>query len=166
MEGAREIKKRYGFKESPEELLEEVLATVRKFYEEDAMPKPGVPGVLQALKKQGIKICVATASAREFAEAAFKRTGLMEYIDFIITCDEVGAGKQNPLVYETALKKLGTDRKRTLVVEDALHALQTAKKAGFPTAGVYEVNFAADQSALQSDATYYVPSFQTVAVGN
>ena len=166
LEGAREIKKRYGFKESPEELLEEVLATVRKFYEEDAMPKPGVPGVLQALKKQGIKICVATASDREFAEAAFKRTGLMEYIDFIITCDEVGVGKQNPLVYETALKKLGTDRKRTLVVEDALHALQTAKKAGFPTAGVYEVNFAADQSALQSDATYYVPSFQTVAVGN
>lgn len=166
LEGAREIKKRYGFKESPEELLEEVLATVRKFYEEDAMPKPGVLGVLQALKKQGIKICVATASDREFAEAAFKRTGLMEYIDFIITCDEVGVGKQNPLVYETALKKLGTDRKRTLVVEDALHALQTAKKAGFPTAGVYEVNFAADQSALQSDATYYVPSFQTVAVGN
>lgn len=166
LEGAREIKKRYGFKESPEELLEEVLATVRKFYEEDAMPKPGVPGVLQALKKQGIKICVATASDREFAEAAFKRTGLMEYIDFIITCDEVGVGKQNPLVYETALKKLGTDRKRTLVVEDALHALQTAKKAGFQTAGVYEVNFAADQSALQSDATYYVPSFQTVAVGN
>ena len=166
LEGAREIKKRYGFKESPEELLEEVLATVRKFYEEDAMPKPGVPGVLQALKKQGIKICVATASDREFAEAAFKRTGLMEYIDFIITCDEVGVGKQNPLIYETALKKLGTDRKRTLVVEDALHALQTAKKAGFPTAGVYEVNFSADQSALQSDATYYVPSFQTVAVGN
>ena len=166
LEGARVLKERYGFKESPEELLEEVLATVRKFYEEDAMPKPGVPGVLQALKKQGIKICVATASDREFAEAAFKRTGLMEYIDFIITCDEVGVGKQNPLVYETALKKLGTDRKRTLVVEDALHALQTAKKAGFPTAGVYEVNFAADQSALQSDATYYVPSFQTVAVGN
>ena len=166
LEGARVLKERYGFKESPEELLEEVLATVRKFYEEDAMPKPGVPGVLQALKKQGIKICVATASDREFAEAAFKRTGLMEYIDFIITCDEVGVGKQNPLIYETALKKLGTDRKRTLVVEDALHALQTAKKAGFPTAGVYEVNFAADQSALQSDATYYVPSFQTVAVGN
>lgn len=166
LEGAREIKKRFGFKESPEELLEEVLATVRKFYEEDAMPKPGVPGVLQALKKQGIKICVATASDRKFAEAAFKRTGLMEYIDFIITCDEVGVGKQNPLVYETALKKLGTDRKRTLVVEDALYALQTAKKAGFPTAGVYEVDFAADQSALQSDATYYVPSFQTVAVGN
>lgn len=166
LEGARVLKERYGFKESPEELLEEVLATVRKFYEEDAMPKPGVPGVLQALKKQGIKICVATASDREFAEAAFKRTGLMEYIDFIITCDEVGVGKQNPLVYETALKKLGTDRKRTLVVEDALHALQTAKKAGFPTAGVYEVNSAADQSALQSDATYYVPSFQTVAVGN
>lgn len=166
LEGARVLKERYGFKESPEELLEEVLATVRKFYEEDAMPKPGVPGVLQALKKQGIKICVATASDRKFAEAAFKRTGLMEYIDFIITCDEVGVGKHNPLVYETARKKLGTDRKRTLVVEDALYALQTAKKAGFPTAGVYEVDFAADQSALQSDATYYVPSFQTVAVGN
>lgn len=166
LEGARVLKERYGFKESPEELLEEVLATVRKFYEEDAMPKPGVPGVLQALKKQGIKICVATASDRKFAEAAFKRTGLMEYIDFIITCDEVGVGKHNPLVYETALKKLGTNRKRTLVVEDALYALQTAKKAGFPTAGVYEVDFAADQSALQSDATYYVPSFQTVVVGN
>ncbi|MCI5820895.1 MAG: HAD family phosphatase [Elusimicrobia bacterium] len=163
LEGARVLKERYGFKESPEELLEEVLATVRKFYEEDAMPKPGVPGVLQALKKQGIKICVATASNREFAEAAFKRTGLMEYIDFIITCDEVGVGKHNPLVYETALKKLGTNRKRTLVVEDALYALQTAKKAGFPTAGVYETS--AEQAAFRADANYCVDFFHPVQVG-
>ena len=166
MDGARAIKKRFGFTESPEEILQMAIAPIRKFYEEDAMPKPGVPRVLQELKAQGIKLCVATASDRDFAEAALTRTGLMDYIDFIITCDEVGVGKQNPLVYETALKKLGTDRKRTLVVEDALHALQTAKKAGFPTAGVYEANFAADQAFLQSDATYYVPSFQTVAVGN
>ncbi|MDD7501931.1 MAG: HAD-IA family hydrolase, partial [Elusimicrobia bacterium] len=97
------------------------------------------------------------------AEAAFKRTGLMEYIDFIITCDEVGVGKHNPLVYETALKKLGTNRKRTLVVEDALYALQTAKKAGFPTAGVYETS--AEQAAFRADANYCVDFFHPVQVG-
>ena len=137
-EGARYIKEQLHLPDSPEDLLANTLALVRRHYLTDILPKPGAAEVLQKLHAQGIKVCVATASDTALAQAAFERLHLMQYIDFIIACDEVGQGKHSPLIYETALSRLGTSKSRTLVVEDALYAIITAQKAGFPTAGVGE----------------------------
>lgn len=159
MDGARYIKQMYGFEESPEEILRQTLQPIREHYYRDILPKPGVVPFVHFLRAQGIKLCIATASDRELAEAALKRLGLLDAFDFIITCDEVGAGKQSPAVYEAALKKLGTSKSRTLVAEDALYAVKTAKKAGFLTAGVAETRSADDQPALFREADYYILSF-------
>ncbi len=159
MDGARLVKERFNLPQTPEEILRLTLQPIRERYYRDLEPKPGVPELLRFLKAQGVKLCVATASDRELAQAALERTGLMELFDFIITCDEVGAGKRSPAVYEAALKRLGTDKARTLVAEDALYALQTAKKAGFLTAGISDAHAAADQPVLRRLADYYIPSF-------
>ncbi len=159
MDGARWIKEKYHFSESPEELLRQTLQPIRNRYYTDIQPKPGVPYILRLLRAQGVKLCIATASDRELAEAALKRTGLLDFFDFIITCDEVGSGKSTPAVYEAALKKLGTDRARTLVAEDALYALRTARKAGFLTAAVADEHSIADRPALLTEADYYIHSF-------
>ena len=132
--------------------------------EEDVPAKPGVPEMLRRLKAQGIKLCVATASDRELAEAALRRLGLLDLFDFILTCDEAGAGKRSPAVYEAALQKLGTSKTRTLVVEDALYALQTAHRAGFPTAAVADAHSAADQALLRQTADYYLFSFASCRI--
>ena len=158
--GARYIREKFNLPQTPEELLEGTLQQVRQRYLTDISPKPGVRELLQKLQKQGIKISVATASDKELAVQAFERLGLLNYVDFIITCDEVGAGKSSPQVYEAALERLGTQKTRTLVVEDALYALQTAKKAGFLTAGVddpYHDEQHRQQARLVSD--YFFTSF-------
>lgn len=135
-EGAQYLKRELNLDESPEEILAGTLGIVRQHYLNDVTPKEGVLQLLRTLHAQGIKISVATASDKELAHRVFEKWGLDTYIDFVITCDEVGIGKLSPAVYETALERLGTARERTLVVEDALYALKTAKKAGFLTAGI------------------------------
>lgn len=161
IEGARYIKEQLNLPDSPEDLLENTLAVVRRQYLTDILPKPGAEKLLQTLYAQGIKIGVATASDTALAKAAFERLNLMQYIDFIIACDDVGQGKHAPLIYETALARLGTSKKRTLVVEDALYAVETAKKAGFPTAGVYDPFHPAEQTAqVKNTADYFFVSFE------
>ena len=160
-DGARIIKERYGFNLSEEEILRLTLAPIRQHYLQDIQAKPGVLRLLKRLKAQGVKVCVATASDKALSEKVFARLGLTPYIDFVITCDEVGAGKHSPTVYDEARVRMGTAKARTLVVEDALYALQTAKKAGYLTAGVAEpFHSAAHAKIIQTEGNYFVYAFE------
>jgi len=159
-EGAEYIKNAFNLPESPEDLLAAVVAPVRERYMTSIPAKPGVEQVLKYLKAQGIKIAVATAADTELARGAFSRTGLLPYFDFMIDCNEVGIGKRSPAIYEETLKRLGTTKARTLVVEDALYALQTAKKAGFLTAGIADSHYdAAYETRVRNTGDYFFTSF-------
>ena len=161
LEGARYIKEKLNLPGDPHVLVEGTLSVVRGRYLYEVPAKPGVEELLKTLHAQGIKICVATASDPTLARGAFERLGLLQYMDFIIGCDEVGVGKQFPAVYEEALRRLGTSRERTLVVEDALYAVETAKRAGFPTAGVPDPVYSQTQiDKLNATADYFFTSFK------
>lgn len=160
MDGARLLKEKFALPQEPEEILRLTLEPIRRHYFEDIPAKNGVPELLYILKAQGIKLCVATASDRELAEAALSRLGLLDLFDFVLTCDEVGLGKRSSLIYEDALYQLGTSKSRTLVVEDARYALETAKRAGFLTAGVADPHTPeADAQKIRAQADYYIEYF-------
>lgn len=160
MNGARLLKEKFALPQEPEEIVRLTLEPIRRHYFEDIPAKNGVPEVLRILKSQGVKLCVATASDRELAEAALSRLGLLDLFDFILTCDEVGLGKRSSLIYEDALYQLGTSKSRTLVVEDARYALETAKRAGFLTAGVADPHTPAeDAQKIREQADYYIEYF-------
>ena len=74
---------------------------------------------------------IATATRGPMVEAALKRTGLEKYFQGMITCQEAGESKRNPLIYQIARERLGTQKERTAVFEDAAFAAQTARKDGF-----------------------------------
>lgn len=137
-QAARYFQTEYGVALSEESIVDGVKALIRHFYETEVQPKPGVSAFLQQLSRQGVKMCVATATDAQLARAALTRCGLMHFFAEIITCDEVGAGKDQPLIYREALKTLGTPQSKTLVFEDARHALQTAKADGFITVAVHD----------------------------
>ncbi len=160
-EGAAYLQKKLNVPETPEELLAGTLGVVRQHYLNDVTPKAGVLALLHHLHAQGIKISVATASDKEIALRVFKKWGLDMYIDFVITCDEVGVGKLSPKIYDQALERLGTARGRTLVVEDALYALKTAKAAGFLTAGIADSYHApAHEDEVRKTGDYFFTSFE------
>lgn len=159
MDGARYVKEMYHLPDPPEVLLEKTLEPIKNRYFYEIEPMPGVREQLAQLKAQGVKMAVATASHKEFAERALQRLGMLDYFDFIITCDEVGIGKTSPKVYEAALVRLGTLKERTLVAEDALHALETAHQAGFPTAAIEEAHSLDQTVQKMRIADYYVTQY-------
>ena len=140
------------------EIIDGINARIEAFYQETAPAKDGVVDFLRALQQGGIKMCVATATDRPLAEAALRRTGLLGFFSFLLTCTEAGTGKDCPEIFMLAQEKLGTPREQTLVFEDALYAIQTAKKAGFPVAAVYDESSRADQEQIRAIADYYLPS--------
>ena len=155
-DGARMIKERYQLEGTLEELIDETLRPIGEHYYRDIPAKAQIPLLLTYLHEQGIKMAVATASHPDFARGALERLGMLDYFEFIITCDEVGAGKRSPLVYEVAAERLGTEKSRTVVVEDALYALKTAQEAGFKTIGVADLHSADDFLQIQQTADLFL----------
>ena len=76
-------------------------------------------------------MCVASATARPLMEACLDRLGVLDYFDFLLSCEEVGWGKDRPDVYHEAARRLGASPGEIAVFEDALGAAKTAKAAGF-----------------------------------
>ena len=70
--------------------------------------------------------------------AMLERCGVLSCFGAIFTCNEVGHGKDEPDIFEEALRFLGTEKAETVVFDDALYAVRTAKEAGFPVAAVYD----------------------------
>ncbi|MBQ4339937.1 MAG: HAD family phosphatase [Firmicutes bacterium] len=128
----------YGVDKSSEEIISEINEMIAVFYKEKAELKEGVNDFLEACRLQGIPMCIATATSKVLVEAALKRLNILHFFKKVLTCGEVGKGKDSREIFDQALKCLGTDMGRTPVFEDALHAARTAKNAGFYVIGVFD----------------------------
>lgn len=138
LESARYIKVHYQFEEDIEAMMDEVNQMVKENYQGKIQEKPFVKEFLERLRDKEVPMCVATATDESLVKACLKRLGLLEYFKEIFTCRNVGAGKEQPDIYEAALQRLGTLKEKTFVFEDVLHAVKTAKQAGFPVAALYD----------------------------
>lgn len=128
----------YGVTLSIDQIMDGVNAMLERYYRFEVPLKPGVAELLERLRQSGVKLCIATATDRHLVEAALDRCGVLSCFGEIFTCNEVGHGKDEPDIFEVALRFLGTRREETLVFDDALYAVRTAKEAGFPVAAVYD----------------------------
>jgi len=117
--------------------------------------KKGVIEILEALKNRGIKMCIATATERRLVEPSLERHDIAKYFERIFTCTEEETSKKYPDIYVRASEFLGTEIQETLVVEDALYAMETAKKAGYIVAGVYDSVAADQQDEIKALCDYY-----------
>ena len=137
-QAARYYRTEYGVTLSIDEIMNGVNAMLERYYRFEVSLKPGVAELLAQLQASGVKLCIATATDRYLVEAALERCGVLSCFGEIFTCNEVGHGKDEPDIFEAALRFLGTRREETLVFDDALYAVRTAKEAGFPVAAVYD----------------------------
>lgn len=154
-QAARYYQEEYNVKRSEEEITRGVNALVEKYYRHDVALKPGVRELLEQLKKNGVKMCIASATDRPLVEIALKKQGIFHYFDEIITCGDIRHGKQDPDIYIAALERLQTPKSETPVFEDALYAAKTAKAAGFPVVAVYD-SHEAGQDELKKLADIYL----------
>lgn len=149
----------YGLKKTHDEIYEGIDLLITPMYRDEVFPKNGVFLLLDRLKTRGVKMCVASATDKPLVEMVLEKNGLLGYFSEIFTCNSVGAGKDNPLIYEKALEHLGTLKNETLVFEDALYTIKTAKNAGFTVVGVYDTSADRHKDEIKALADYYISDY-------
>lgn len=65
-------------------------------FETVARPKDGVIDFLEGLRARGIKMAIATLTARRHAEKALIDRDMMKYFEFMLTIEDVGVPKYEP----------------------------------------------------------------------
>ena len=149
----------YGIDEPERQIADAINSYLEAFYFNVAPLKDGVIPVLTELKRRGVKMCLATATDRYLVEAALKRCGILDFFLRVYTCGEESTGKSEPDIYLRAAEFLETTISETFVYEDALYAIKTAKKAGFPVVGVYDLAADDQQDEIKGLVDYYLKSF-------
>ena len=162
-QAAEYYREHYGVTLSVNEIVDGVNEMVTKLYKTKVTLKDGVREFLEALKSQGVKMCVATVTDRPIVEDVLNRLGIRDFFFEIFTCAEVGYNKETPHIYRAALEVLGTKKDETVVFEDALHALMTAKNDGFPVAAVYDKH-ELRQTEMKENSDYYITNYETVKI--
>jgi beta-phosphoglucomutase len=79
------------------------------------------------LKELGYKVACVTNSIRETAEEMLRHTGQLEYMDLLITNEDVENNKPSPDCYNFAIERLNADPSKTIIIEDSPKGIQAAK---------------------------------------
>ncbi len=150
-----------GLGESGEELLSFTNEMLGGFYENSVKPKDGVLEFLTELKKRGVRMCVASATAKPMVLIAMESCGLMPYFEAVFSCADLGKGKDQPDIYLQTLNYFGAPKEETWVFEDSLVAVQTAASIGLPTVGIFDRNNFG-QEELRRISTHYIAEGETL----
>ncbi len=134
------VHEKFGIGDSAETIANELADRLEQFYRTRVECKEDIPEFLAGLSKKGVKMCIASATRPELIRVVLRRLGINDYFSDIVSCEVIGKNKSFPDVFNIALECIGTPKEETWVFEDSLVALQTAKKAGFPTVGIYDRN--------------------------
>ncbi len=130
-EGARYLHDNIGIEMSVDEIIEQENARVLEFYQNEVEMLPNMRELLDCLSAHGIPMVIASATESALIKAALAHTGITDKFKAVLSCSDVGHGKDKPDVFLKACGILGLSPGKTAVVEDSPTARETARRAGF-----------------------------------
>ena len=89
----------------------------------------GVENTLRSLHGR-VRMGVVTSTRRQHFEIAHARTGLGQYLDFVVTLEDYQRTKPHPDPYLTAISRYRLQPDQCIVVEDSERGLAAARAAG------------------------------------
>ena len=92
-------------------------------------PNQTLQSVMEALVEDGYKIAVCSNSIRKTVLTVLSKLGVMEFMDYIISNEDVQNSKPHPEMYWRAISKMGCLPEETLIVEDSPYGLLAASRA-------------------------------------
>ena len=108
---------------------------------------------------------IATSNDRGLLDAAANAHGFYDYIDEVLTADEVARGKPAPDVFLAVAKKLGVLPQECLVFEDIPQGIRAGLAAGMKVCAVSDRYSQPQQEEQRALAQYYIDSYEQVLVG-
>jgi beta-phosphoglucomutase-like phosphatase (HAD superfamily)/dTDP-glucose pyrophosphorylase len=96
------------------------------------------------VKEQGIKIAVASNSVRETVKLALLSIGVMEFVDYFVSNEDVSRTKPYPEMYWKCMTALNALPKTTVIIEDSHIGRQGAMDSGahlVPVRNSYDLTY-------------------------
>lgn len=155
-ESLPQINEEFNLGMTKEQIMQEFKDMIAEEYANHIRLKPGADAYLKKLHGAGIKTAVATSGYEGLCKSAFRRLGIIDYIDEYAFSSEVGCNKGQPDVYLLAAKRLGLRPEECTVFEDIVLGLGSAKVAGFTTCAVYDPTNAGETETLKQISDQYI----------
>jgi len=115
----------------PSELHDEIWRDKQKWtlkLLKDTTPDPILQGVMESLVSDGYKIAVSSNSIRKTVLTVLSKLGVMEYMDYVLSNEDVQNSKPHPEMYWRVISKMGYLPEETLIVEDSPYGLLAASR--------------------------------------
>ena len=145
-----------------EQIYEYFKAETLRAYGETIPLKANVKETLEKLKAQGCSLNVLTASPQLLTDICMKRLGIYDLFDNAWSIDAFGLTKADEAIYVEAAKRIGVAVQDCTMVDDNLKVLQTAKKVGMATIGVYDDSSKDVMEEMRAIADKYVVDFADI----
>jgi beta-phosphoglucomutase len=84
---------------------------------------------LSNLKRMGYHIAVCSNSVRSSVEIMMEKSRLIEYLDLMISNEDVSIGKPDPEMYIKSMDYFQVKPEECLILEDNLNGIKAAKKS-------------------------------------
>ncbi|KIL38821.1 pyrophosphatase [Gordoniibacillus kamchatkensis] len=97
---------------------------------------PEVKDTLAELRRRGLRLGVVTSKVRNTTEMGLKLCGLRDFMDIVVTVDDVQKPKPDPEGIRKALAALGAKPEQAIMVGDSHYDIEAAKNAGARSVGV------------------------------
>jgi len=99
---------------------------------------------LSKLQADGYRLAVASNSVRNTVQLMMEKSGLLPYLEFYLSNQDVKKSKPDPEIYLTAVDRLAIAPSEVMVVEDNHNGVEAATLAGthvMKVDTVYDVNY-------------------------
>jgi HAD superfamily hydrolase (TIGR01509 family) len=119
--------------------------------------------LFKKLKRDGYSIACCSNSIRRSVLVILSKLGLIEYMDLIISNEDVKNSKPHPEMYWKAMSMMGVLPEETLIVEDSLPGLLAAARSRAQVLRVSNPKDLTEEklySKLQEKKTYIKPKWQ------
>ena len=151
--------RRFGLPETPEQLMDEWNQMARDAYHNRIALKPGAREYLEFLRKNQVRLAVATSSYEDLFLPALERHGIRDWFDAVVTVSQVSRGKGFPDIYWRAAELLEIPPTQCMVFEDIWEGLKGAKDGGFTAVAVYDLYCREEEEKMRQTADHYIRSF-------
>lgn len=158
-EAALYTKKLFNLPETTTELINEWRNMALYEYKHNIPLKPCAKDYLLALKKQGLRLGIATSLPPSLFIPALKNNEIYDLFDCCCTAENSERGKEYPDFFNATICEMQSVPERCIFFEDVLSAIKSIKQTGAKACAVYDYYSREDIPEILSVADCLIMSF-------
>lgn len=108
--------------------------------------RPEIPGLLEELKKMGLRLALASSTGIDIIERVLRENEIRSCFEVVVTGAQFKRSKPDPEIYHYTAAQLGIPEDQCLAIEDSTFGVTAASRAGMKIAALIDHRFHFDQS--------------------